>query len=182
MLTYRLVHFQDSVADICVGLEGRSKELCKPILQLFYDTKSYMAIREALQRFLDAKNVMKGNSVEAALHPIIVNLVSTNGMHVYAGQIWDAIQQIILGSYDEKKPNEYQTFDFDTVYRNTITNVICDKFGAERIHKKNGTMLTFDPEKLVRVGNLYSLETKIQTKISGCSNGEDSVQRETTTR
>ena len=56
---------------------------------------------------------------------------------------------------------------------------ICDKFGAERSHRKNGTVLTFEPEKLVRIGNLYNLETKIQTKIvvgDGGDSGEGSKQ------
>ena len=56
---------------------------------------------------------------------------------------------------------------------------ICDKFGAERSHQKEGTVLTFDPEKLVRIGNLYNLETNIQTKIAvgeGGDSGEGSRQ------
>ena len=84
---------------------------------------------------------------------------------------------MIPGIYDEKKPNELQTYDHGTLYRNTITSIICDKFGAERSHRKNGTVLTFDPEKLVRIGNLYNLETKIQTKIAvgeGSDAGEGS--------
>lgn len=26
--------------------------------------------------------------------------------------------------------------DYDTIYRNTITNIICDKFGAKRKYKE----------------------------------------------
>src|SRR5207247_558601 len=39
-------------------------------------------------------------------------------------------------------------------------------FGAERSRRKEGSILTFDPEKLVRVGRLYNLETRIQTKMT----------------
>jgi hypothetical protein len=174
MLIYRLIHFHDPIKDIDIGVEGRQKELCKPMLQLFHNTKSHKEIQGAFQTFLNAKNQQKGNTIEAALHPIIVNLVSTNGREVFAGQIWDAFIEMIPGIYDEKKPNEFQTYDHGTLYRNTITNIICDKFGAERSHRKNGTVLTFDPEKLVRIGNLYNLETKIQTKIVVGEGGESS--------
>jgi hypothetical protein len=32
MLVYRLVHFDDAILDIDIGLDGRDKELCKPLL------------------------------------------------------------------------------------------------------------------------------------------------------
>jgi hypothetical protein len=35
MLIYRLIHFHDPIPDIDIGLDGRDKELCKPLLQLF---------------------------------------------------------------------------------------------------------------------------------------------------
>ena len=56
MLIYRLIHFHDPIPDIDIGLDGRDKELCKPILQLFNNTESYAEIKSALQEFLDAKN------------------------------------------------------------------------------------------------------------------------------
>jgi hypothetical protein len=91
MLIYRLVHFHDAVPDIDVGLEGRDKELCKPLLQLFYNTKSYDEINATLRIFLNAKNQKKGNLIEAALHPIIVNLVSEYGEEVPFKRIWNEI-------------------------------------------------------------------------------------------
>ena len=95
LLIYRLIHFQDSIVDIDIGLEGRHKELCKPF-----------------QILLNAKNQRKGNSIEAALHPIIVNLVSVKGNDIYVGQIWDGILETIPGIRDEKRANEFQTYDY----------------------------------------------------------------------
>jgi hypothetical protein len=40
MLVYRLIHFHDPIHDIDTGLDGRDKELCKPLLQLFYNTST----------------------------------------------------------------------------------------------------------------------------------------------
>src|SRR5437899_1801851 len=73
MLIYRIIHFQDPIEDIDIGVEGRQKELCKPVLQLFHNTKALKEIQGAFQMFLNAKNQRKGNTIEAALHPIIVN-------------------------------------------------------------------------------------------------------------
>jgi hypothetical protein len=167
MLIYRLVHFHDAIPDIDIGLDGRDKELCKPLLQLFYNTKSYNKITATLQIFLDAKNQKKGNLIEAALHPMIVNLVSRCGREVPAKHIWSEIidGSIIEGHWDDNRPNEYQSADYGTLYRNTITNIICDKFGAERKHTSDGNVLRFDPEKLVKVGDTYNLKTNIQRKV-----------------
>jgi hypothetical protein len=170
MLVYRLIHFKDPILDIDTGLEGRDKELCKPLLQLFSNTKSYEEIRMALSKFLNIKNKRKGNLIEAALHPIIVNLISGNGgsREVLAANIWREIVggAAIQGYFEDKKPNEYQTADYNTIYRNTITSIICDKFGAEKKHTEDGSLLVFDLDKLVKVGKAYGLETNIQTELS----------------
>ena len=182
LLIYRLIHFQDPITDIDIGLEGRHKELCKPVLQLFHNSiHSLKEIEGSFQTLLNAKNQRKGNSIEATLHPIIVNLVSVKGNDIYVGQIWDGILETIPGIRDEKRPNEFQTYDYGTIYRNTITNIICDKFGAERRRRKEGSILSFDPEKLASMGRLYNLETKIQTKITdGVSSVGDVGSKEET--
>ena len=157
----------------------------QPLLQLFDNTESYVWIKWALQKFLDAKNQKKANLIEAALHPIIVNLVSANGgggtsrNEVYNSSIWNQITAgAIEGYYDEKKPNEYQSADYGTLYRNTITNIICDKFGAEKRYTDKGSILKFDTKKLARIGWAYNIESHIQTKLSepDSPDGSDSSQ------
>jgi hypothetical protein len=166
MLIYRLIHFHNPISDIDIGLDGRDKELCKPLLQLFNETRSHAEIRSALKEFLDAKNQKKSNLIEAALHRIIVNLVSTLGEKVYSSDIWNRIKAgSIEGYYDEKKPNVYETADYGAIYRNTITSIICDKFGAEKRHTEKGSILKFDAKKLARIGWAYNIESNIQTTL-----------------
>lgn len=38
----------------------------------------------------------------------------------------------VSGYYDERKLNEYQTADYGNICRNSVTNIICDKFGAQK--------------------------------------------------
>jgi hypothetical protein len=40
MLVYRLIHFKDAINDIDIGIDGRDKGLCKPTIQLFYNTNT----------------------------------------------------------------------------------------------------------------------------------------------
>jgi hypothetical protein len=180
MLVYRLTHFSDPIQDIEIGFDGRDKELCKPTIQLFYNAKSQKEIEAAFQKFLNSKSQRKQNTIEAALFPIIINLVSLYGKEVRASQIWEMITEgdVIGGKYDPTRPNEYQTSDYGTIYQNTITNIICDKFGADRKRKNNGTLLVFDNEKLLKVGNAYNLKSTIQTKLSDCEDNNSSESSE----
>jgi hypothetical protein len=160
-----LIHFTDPIPDIDIGLEGRDKELCKPAIQLFYNTKSQKEIEAALQKFIAAKNQRKEGTIEAALYPIIVNLISQHGNELSASQLWQSIKDNIEGTSPERRPNEYHTSDYGTIYRNTITNIICDKFGAKRKHKETGNVLIFNPQKVTRAGKGYNTKASIQTKI-----------------
>jgi hypothetical protein len=157
LLIYRLVHFDDPIIDLDSELAGRDKELCKPLLQLFYGTESYARISKALKTFLAKKNKRKKNvSIEPVLYGIIVEMVPKYGTTISVANIWDEIRSNIGGVYDEKKPNEYQTFDYDTIYRSTITKII-EGFGAEGEHKKHGNVMIFDKDKLVKAGRMYEL-------------------------
>jgi energy-coupling factor transporter ATP-binding protein EcfA2 len=173
MLIYRLLHFSDPIQDINIGVDGRDKELCKPVIQLFYSTKSQPEIEAALQTFLLQKNQRKESTIEAALCPIIANEISQYGNELSASRLWQSIKDSIDGTYDERKPNEYHTSDYGTIYRNTITNIICDKFGAKRKHKENGNFLIFDPQKVARAGKVYNTNISIQTKILPQDSPED---------
>ena len=161
MLIYRLVHFNDQVPGIDTGLRRRNRELCKPILPAVSEIKSMF------EHFLAVKKHRKENTIEITLFPLIINLVSENGIELPASSIWHRITAGgVDGHFDgDRKPNEYQTADFGTIYRNSVTNIICDKFGAQRRHKERGNVLIFDLEKLVKIGKTYDIETSIQLKL-----------------
>lgn len=177
LLIYRLLHFKDAVANVDTGLKRRNRELVKPLLQLF--CKSNLQIQKeissTLQGFLKDKQRRKENTIEAALYPIITNLVSQHGTELPAKDIWNAIVEgnVMDGYYDEKRPNEYQTEDYGIIHSNSITNIICDKLGARKKHKEAGSVLIFDTDKLIRIGRSYDIETKIQLKLEDPTHAPD---------
>ena len=81
LLVYRLIHYMDHIKNIDIGLTGRKKELVKPYLQLFSNTKSerdkqiFQEIRNTFEIFLKIKNDKKDFTLEAALVPIIIELM-----------------------------------------------------------------------------------------------------------
>lgn len=165
MLIYRLLHFKDPIPDVNVGVEGREKELSKPVIQLFYDTKAQKEVESTLQNFVNLRTEKKEITLEPILHPIVSKLVSEEGSEIYVKQIWAAIKETIEGYSDEKKPNEYQTLEYGTIYNNSISNILEHTFGGRPKHRTAGNSFIFDSEELIRVGRAYNLTTKIQTKI-----------------
>jgi hypothetical protein len=61
----------------------------------------------------------------------------------------------IDGNYDEKKPNQYETVDYGILYKNTISKLIADKFGAKLHRKADGSTLIFYLDKFRRFNELY---------------------------
>jgi hypothetical protein len=174
LLIYRLIHFKDSIPDLDIGVEGRDKELVKHLVQLFYGSNSLNQIIGSLQKFLDLKNGKKESSIDYALLPIISSLIKKNGPRILFRTFWNSLKENIAGMEDEKKPNEYHTEDYGTIYRSTITCFLSDTLGAKTEHKRDGNILIFDAKV---IENLLQTD---KTKIIGkelfhdiLSNGEE---------
>jgi hypothetical protein len=161
LMCYRLIHFNDIIADIDVGLDGRDKELCKPLLQVFHNSKAYDEVRSTALTFLERKNKRKKTTaIEPLLFEIVVDMItSRKNTMLLVEDIWERIRIDVPGLYDDRKPNEYQTYDYDTIYR-TVTSKIIEDFGAEhdRIHR--GRVLIFNPKLLVKSVHAEGPEAK----------------------
>jgi hypothetical protein len=176
-LIYRLVHLPDPICDIDIAVRGRNMQLAKPYIQLFYGTPTQKEVEETLQRFLDTKNEKRSNSIEAILLPIIRRLLVEETRKGYTkvpvSRIWESIKVDIGGESSSNNPNECYT-DYGTLYRNSITKIICDKFGAEvgRLHEGK-RVLDFNLDKLGKVEKAYAVQLKIHTtlKKGGDTNG-----------
>ena len=177
MLCYRLIHYKDLLPEIETGLKNRDNELCKPLLQLFYNTKALKNdIIPTFEEFVKQRRTRKGNSLDAALYPIIKKHVfaaeglssETNtyedlknkkkSVKVVFSYIWNNIKEgEIEGHYDEKKNKyEYETVDHGSLYINSLPKIISDKFTAQVKKESYGRALIFDVEKLERFEDLYS--------------------------
>ena len=179
LLIYRLIHFKDSIPDLDIGVEGRDKELVKHLVQLFYGSKSLNLLIESLQKFLYLKNGKKESSIDHVLLPIISSLINKNGGRIPFRIFWNTLKETIPGKEDEKKPNEYHTEDYGTIYRSTITGILSDTLGAETEHNRDGNILIFNPEvieKLLQKDKTKIIVKKIVSDIQSNSEEEDSEE------
>jgi hypothetical protein len=197
MFCYRLVHYKDQLTEIETGLKNRDNELCKPLLQLFYGTQALKeGIIPTLEIFLKQRRDRKSGSIEAVLYPLIKQIlidqdnvnqldqVQTNSLKY--STIWTKIiSGEIIGNYDEKKPNQYETTDYGILYINYLSRFICDKFGARLDPKRDGSTITFNIEKLKLFENIYgdnldkNLEINIKHKTAENEEEEEYERRNT---
>jgi hypothetical protein len=168
MLCYRLIHYKDLLPEIETRLENRDQELCKPLLQLFYGTETLKEIIPALEEFVKQRRTRKASSLEATLYPIIKKFVfkevgldseqdtfedlkkkEKKLVKIPFIYIWDYIKEDgIDGHYDEKKKYQYETIEHGTLYLNSLSTTIREKFTATKKSEDYGIALIFDVEKL----------------------------------
>jgi hypothetical protein len=176
MLIYRLLHFKDSLPDIELGFGGREKELVKPTIQIFYGSKVQKEIEKTLEHFLNLRNEGKDTGLEAALYPIVWELVlASKTGKIDHRDAWYKITSDFGGVYDrDHKPNEYQSEDFGTIYRQTVGTILEHTFGGKREHAKDGNTFTFEPQRLAKVGRSYNIKNKIQARLVVSQRSTDS--------
>lgn len=173
LFVFRNLHFKDTIRNIDIGIEGRNKELIKPYLQLFSDAHTdeelaiYHELQETFKILLIRKNERKEFTIEATLLPLILQMMEGESKigTVTFSDFWDRMQHHIRGKLDERKPNEYHTEDFGTIYRNSISNVL-QKLGVTSKHRRKYTELIFDKNKILKNAGQYniSFQTKLETQ------------------
>ena len=161
MLCYRIVHYRDPLPEITTGLTNRENELIKPLLQLFYGSEVLTEIIDASEIFVKQRRERKANSVEAVIYPIIKEIIDDlatmhNLISIPFSTIWSKITDgsIIDGNYNFDKPNEYETQDY-IIYKNTLSKLIRDKFGAKLERKPYGSSLIFNKAEFAKFGKVY---------------------------
>ncbi len=183
LFIYRMIHFKDHIADIDVGLIGRNKELVKPYLQLFShfhteeDKQTYHELENTFRTLIRIKNGKKNSSVEYALIPLILELMEeSRNSKISFSDLWNRMQYHIKGKLNENKPNEYNTEDYGTIYRQTLSNTL-EKIGVKTKRHNTYVELLFDRRKITKTSSQYGffIQEKIDKDIN---NGERSERSE----
>jgi hypothetical protein len=164
ILIYRLVHFEDTIPDLDVGVRRRAKELCKPYIRLFYGSESQQEVEQTFQRFLEARNTKKSTSLEPVLLPVIMDLVEEKGTSIPSVDVWHYILDHLEAKQNPDKPGAYYIADY-TLYKNTITKLLEDMFGAQSRHAKSGNETIFDKDKLKKLQKFYDTQIVIKTRL-----------------
>jgi hypothetical protein len=91
-----------------------------------------------------------------------MDLISSGNLTVPVSAIWYKITSTLEGGEDYS--GAFSTSDW-VFYRNTITKLLCDKFGAIKMHTNTGSVLRFSLDKLEKIHRSYNTEIKIKTTL-----------------
>jgi hypothetical protein len=178
LLVFRLLHFNDPLPELDIGVIARERELCEPLIRLFYGAEAQDEIVDCLQTFLDEKNEVKRNAIDEVVYAVILDLAPKYFYQVVVDLFWSTLIEELegKGSYNpEKDPSQKQKYefsDFGLQYKSAISRNIKNTFAAKIKHTRAGNVLLFDKEKLVNFATIHSSEvTKILVRTL-----EDSVK------
>lgn len=129
LLTFRLVKHEKDIPNVKLNVKNRDKQLSKPVIRLFQNSKALEEIIRSLSKYLLDKNRRKANTLDARLYSIITKLVKDEGPRIFNSQIWDAIK-IEMEGY-ELNQQSYITEEFGEITKTKVTKICIDRFGAQ---------------------------------------------------
>jgi hypothetical protein len=150
-----MIHYDDQIPYVQLSIKNRDKQLCKPIIRLFKNTKAIDEIVTSLSRFLSEKKNKKLNSFDSYLYSIVADLVKTENTVISNEDIWNLICSL-PGSQNDHKPQSYQTDEFGMISKTMITRICEDKFGAHKEHDGERRSLVFNKTVIEKLKDNYS--------------------------
>jgi len=165
LLIYRLLHYRDSVPDIKVNLQNREKQLFKPVLRLFNQTKVLKDLLPVISKYVNQKRESNSNTFYAFLHKTIKQLIENqDSTELPSTDIWQSIANpdLLPGDYMPGKKLSYDSVEFGVISQKEVVEILVQVFGGKQSRNRQKRSLVFDTQKLERVGKIYDLDTNIK--------------------
>lgn len=166
LLVYRLLHFGREIQDIDTGLEGRDKELCKPPLQLFFNTNFQPKLEKALEILLNEKYTRKANSLEREILEVIIDLIRmehTDGI-IPIPKLWEEVINKTSSTRNQFDELNVISESHGSISKNTILKMVRDRFGAKEKRNTKARCLCFDLNNILKNYEDY-IKEQTPTKI-----------------
>ena len=173
LFAYRLLHFHDVIPNIKLNIRNREKQLFKPILRVFQDTKTFDELLLIVSHFVNRRRENNADSFHAFLYTTISELIKKeNSYELGIGLIWKTIKDGLGGNEIPNKPLSYDTSEYGTISQKATNETLKQVFGAKPPkHHGEVRRLVFDKDKLGRLERKYNLSTDI--KITDGTDGTD---------
>ena len=113
------------------------------------------------------RKVGKQKTIEYAIQTLIVELLAKhNNSELSLEEIWNALPSHIPGRFNPQNSNEYQTIEYGSLHRNTLSQKIesRDMLGASRKRRSNGSTIAFDGNKVKEFKMTQGIESQNKDK------------------
>jgi hypothetical protein len=178
LFAHRLLHYHEVIPNIKLNIKNREKQLFKPILRIFQNTKTITALLPVVSHFVNQRRENNSNSYHAFLYRTILELIKLqNSYELVSSSIWQTIRNNLPGQEIPNKPLSFDSEEFGIISQKEVTETLIQVFGAKRLKGHKGIRkLVFDKDKLVRLDHKFSISTDVKVM-----NGEGRMEREADT-
>ena len=162
LLVYRLLHHDDKYEDIPLNITGREKQLFKPILRIFNNTKTQKELENVISNYINERRTANVDSQHAFIFSTVVELNNENGSHELSSKdIWDKITTV-PGEFLYKGNSKFETVDYGLMTQKLATKICKEVPGAKPSRDKSKRKLVFDKTKLNRLNELFNLSLELK--------------------
>ena len=167
LLCYRLVHCNDAFPDIQINLKNREKQLLKPVLRLFQNTKTFDYLCDVMSTYVNERRGVKVNSLHAFICEVVKSIIeeeSYNNIIIASAEIvtlepadiWAKFKARTCSQEIPGRPLSVETAEFGTISQRRVTSIIEDILKAKYTNSNGSRALHIDKIILQNVLDTYS--------------------------
>jgi hypothetical protein len=169
LLAFRLLHFHDKIPDIKLNIENREKQLFKPIIRIFQNSKNVLdELLPVISNYVIQKRESNADSLYSYIYQLIKRMIKEeNSLELESSKIWNNIKVELNG--EDIKKQTIQTVEFGLISQKQITEILKQIFKAKPPKRHgNARSLVFDLTILEKLSKVYDLDVNIKVeKIDG---------------
>jgi hypothetical protein len=179
LLVYKLLHFHDKLPDIQLNIENREKQLFKPIVRIFQNSKQVLdELLPVISNYVSQKRESNADSLHSHIYQLIKKKIKDkNSTQLESAKIWDSVINELNG--EVIKAQTIQTADFGPVSQKQIIQILKDVFKAKPSKRHgNARSWVFDLKILDKLSRVYDLDVDVKVQRKSLSvNNENGTHR-----
>ena len=166
LLIFRLLHFHDKIPDIKLNIENREKQLFKPIVRIFQDSKEALdELLPVISNYVSQKRESSAASLQARIYQLIKKMIKERKFSRIgsSAKIWNNVTDDLNGEVIKKQT--IQTSEFGQISQKDIIHMLKDVFKAKPPKRHgNARSLIFDLKVVDKLGKIYDLDVNIKVE------------------
>lgn len=161
LLLYRLIHYHKAIPDINTKLQGREKQLWKPLLRAFHNgSNTFELLEKVVIEYVEKHREQKSHTHTAFVVRLILHLidkVEETEKKLETSVIWKEYKASLTG--EETGKTTYKSSDFGDMSQKRLTELLMQQFKARRPkHSANHKELIFDKTILDNMRQKYRIK------------------------